>query len=398
MCRAVQAKLGSVPEKRRQGLGWSRAGRAELGGGSEAFGSPYGKAGTSSPGGCRGESAEAGWENRLLWARLWVHGLGYRFVPGGLEDSTSSSCRPVLVWIGERSGIISELSPRTQVYRGITARLKLHVFKVCDVTFRCRYTLRNDHRDRADEHIRHLTQSPLCVRAGTTCSTPTSIEHANIRVKSYNENSRERYICNSGFKRKAGTSSLTKCLRNEDTNVTEWTIPSLKCVRDRSLTPQRPPSTVAPARVTPEPDSPSPSGKEPAFSSKSDVAVATKQAVVPGAGLMPSEPPSAGGPGTVKREPSQATPQTTAEVVGRTPTSSLDKPGARSYSFTDVTVAVPILVVVLFGATIVVIRVVRCRQSRQTSWTPGVEMENIEGVPMTGGTDGRDDAENRHAV
>ncbi|ELK16897.1 Interleukin-15 receptor subunit alpha [Pteropus alecto] len=175
----------------------------------------------------------------------------------------------------------------------------------------------------------HETSCPFVTTAttGTTCSTPTSIEHANIRVKSYNENSRERYICNSGFKRKAGTSSLTKCLRNEDTNVTEWTIPSLKCVRDRSLTPQRPPSTVAPARVTPEPDSPSPSGKEPAFSSKSDVAVATKQAVVPGAGLMPSEPPSAGGPGTVKREPSQATPQTTAEVVGRTPTSSLDKPG-----------------------------------------------------------------------
>lgn len=62
--------------------------------------------------------------------------------------------------------IVSELSPRTQVYRGITARLKSHVFKVCDVTFRCRYTLRNDDRDRADEHIRHLRQSPLCVRAG----------------------------------------------------------------------------------------------------------------------------------------------------------------------------------------------------------------------------------------
>lgn len=35
---------------------------------------------------------------------------------------------------------------------------------------------------------------------------------------------------------------------------------------------------------------------------------------------------------------------------------------------------------------------------RQTSWTPGVEMENIEDMPMTGGTDGRDDTENRHAV
>lgn len=70
----------------------------------------------------------------------------------------------------------------------------------------------------------------ICTFAGTTCSTPTSIEHANIQVKSYNENSRERYICNSGFKRKAGTSSLTKCLRNEDTNITQWTIPTLVCI------------------------------------------------------------------------------------------------------------------------------------------------------------------------
>ncbi|KAM8803067.1 interleukin-15 receptor subunit alpha isoform 4-T4 [Rhynchonycteris naso] len=65
---------------------------------------------------------------------------------------------------------------------------------------------------------------------GTTCSTPTSIENADIQVKSYNENSRERYSCNFGFKRKAGTSSLTKCLRNEDTNITQWTIPTLKCI------------------------------------------------------------------------------------------------------------------------------------------------------------------------
>ncbi|XP_023380730.1 interleukin-15 receptor subunit alpha [Pteropus vampyrus] len=172
----------------------------------------------------------------------------------------------------------------------------------------------------------------ICIFAGTTCSTPTSIEHANIRVKSYNENSRERYICNSGFKRKAGTSSLTKCLRKFHAQDRKCPVVVLS-LGDRSLTPQRPPSKVAPARVTPEPDSPSPSGK-----------------------------------------------------------------GARSYSFTDVTVAVPILVVVLFGATIVVIRVVRCRQSRQTSWTPSVEMENIEDMPMTGGTDGRDDTENRHAV
>uniref|UniRef100_A0A671FNC9 Sushi domain-containing protein n=1 Tax=Rhinolophus ferrumequinum TaxID=59479 RepID=A0A671FNC9_RHIFE len=73
------------------------------------------------------------------------------------------------------------------------------------------------------------------VTPGTTCSTPKSIEHADIHVKSYNENSRERYICNSGFKRKAGTSSLTKCQRDEVTNITQWTTPTLKCIMSVSI-------------------------------------------------------------------------------------------------------------------------------------------------------------------
>ncbi|KAM5338508.1 interleukin-15 receptor subunit alpha isoform 4-T4 [Glossophaga mutica] len=167
---------------------------------------------------------------------------------------------------------------------------------------------------------------------GATCSTPTSVEHANIQVKSYNENSRERYICNFGFKRKAGTSSLTKCLRNEDTNITQWTIPSLKCIRDPSLTRPRPPSTVAPAGVTPEPDSPSPSGK-----------------------------------------------------------------GAYAYNSTTVTVAVSIPVLVICGVCVAFLLVRYCKKSRQNSWTPSVQMEDMEERPMTGGTDGRDgDAENHH--
>nr|KAF6387060.1 interleukin 15 receptor subunit alpha [Myotis myotis] len=170
---------------------------------------------------------------------------------------------------------------------------------------------------------------------GTTCSTPTSIEHANIQVKSYNENSRERYICNSGFKRKAGTSSLTKCLRNEDTNITQWTIPTLICIRDPSLTRQRPSSTVAPAGVTPEPESPSPSGKGSHSSSSTAVTVAT--------------------------------------------------------------IATP--VTVLCGACVVLLLVCYHKKSRQTSQTPSDQVENMEDIPMTGGNNGREeDTENYHTV
>ncbi|XP_036099534.1 interleukin-15 receptor subunit alpha isoform X2 [Molossus molossus] len=228
--------------------------------------------------------------------------------------------------------------------------------------------------------------------SGTTCSTPTSIEHANIQVKSYEANSRERYICNSGFKRKAGTSSLTKCLHNEDTNVTQWTIPSLKCIRDPSLTHQRPPSTVAPAGVTPEPESPSPSEKEPAFTSKSDTTVPTEPAVVPGSRLMPSKPPSPGTTGVVRNEHPQAPSQTTAKALEHSPSTSLEKPGTHSYNSTVATVAaISTSVSVLFGVCVVFLLVCYCKKSRQTSRTPNVPMENMEDIPMTGATNGREE-------
>uniref|UniRef100_A0A8C5K841 Interleukin-15 receptor subunit alpha n=1 Tax=Jaculus jaculus TaxID=51337 RepID=A0A8C5K841_JACJA len=64
----------------------------------------------------------------------------------------------------------------------------------------------------------------------TTCPPPISVDYADIQVKSYEENSRERYVCNLGFKRKAGTSSLTQCVLNKTTNTAHWTTPNLKCI------------------------------------------------------------------------------------------------------------------------------------------------------------------------
>ncbi|KAM8802228.1 interleukin-15 receptor subunit alpha-like isoform 1-T1 [Rhynchonycteris naso] len=234
---------------------------------------------------------------------------------------------------------------------------------------------------------------------GTTCSTPTSIENADIQVKSYNENSRERYSCYFGFKRKAGTSSLTKCLRNEDTNITQWTIPTLKCIRDPSLPHQRPPSTVAPAGVTPEPESLSPSGKEPAFTPKSDTTVTTKPAMVPGSRLMPSKPPSAGTTGVVRNEPTQAPAQTTAKALEHTRSFSVEKPGAYSNNSTAVTVAISTLVSVLCGVCVVFLLVHYCKKSRQTFQATSVQMENMEDMPMTRGTKGgEEDTENYHTA
>nr|XP_054377859.1 interleukin-15 receptor subunit alpha isoform X5 [Pongo abelii] len=165
---------------------------------------------------------------------------------------------------------------------------------------------------------------------GITCPPPMSVEHADIWVKSYSLYSRERYVCNSGFKRKAGTSSLTECVLNKATNVAHWTTPSLKCIRDPALARQRPapPSTVMTAGVTPQPESLSPSGKEPAASSpSSNTTAATTAAIVPGSRLTPSKSPSTGTTEIGSHESSHGTPsQTTAKTWELTASASHQPP------------------------------------------------------------------------
>ncbi|XP_042846899.1 interleukin-15 receptor subunit alpha isoform X4 [Panthera tigris] len=255
----------------------------------------------------------------------------------------------------------------------------------------------------------------LLLFSGVTCPPPTSVEYADIRVKSYKLNSTERYTCNTGFKRKAGTSTLTECVLNKTTNTAHWTIPNLKCITsseaslhpqahkchvvmlslgDPSLTHLKPSSTEMPAGVTPEPESTSLSGKEPAFTSKSDSTVATKAATEPGSRLIPSKPPAAGTTGVINNEPSRAPAQTTAKALEHTPSASQETPGTYSYSSGTVTAAIVMPVTVL---CVVCVGLLVCyKRSRQTSQIRTVAMENMEEIPMTGGTNGRDeDAENQ---
>uniref|UniRef100_A0A8C5UWC8 Interleukin-15 receptor subunit alpha n=1 Tax=Microcebus murinus TaxID=30608 RepID=A0A8C5UWC8_MICMU len=207
---------------------------------------------------------------------------------------------------------------------------------------------------------------------GITCPTPTSVEHAGIRVKSYSVHSRERYVCNSGFKRKAGTSSLTQCMFNETTQTAHWTAPNLKCIRDPSLTHQRPVpfSTATTARVTLQPESPSPSGK--ASSPGADTTVAAETAVAP---HSPSKPPSAGPPGPGGQESSQAPSQTTAVGTSEgTPSAPRQPPGHSEPSSTS-----PSLLCVAGVALLAPC----CLQSRQSSRPNNVEMATVEAQPMT---------------
>ncbi|XP_077025610.1 interleukin-15 receptor subunit alpha isoform X3 [Tamandua tetradactyla] len=166
-----------------------------------------------------------------------------------------------------------------------------------------------------------LLLRPLAMQ-GITCPTPTSVEHADIRVKSYNLNSRERYTCNLGFKRKAGTSSLTECVLNTTTNAAHWTSPNLKCIK-------------------PE-----------AFSPKSNSTVGTETALAPGSRLTPSKPPA----------------------------------GAHPYNSSAVTVAVStstIFVILLAGICVAFVWA-RYNKARSPSQTPRIEMEDTPMTGGTG--------------
>ncbi|XP_017727950.1 PREDICTED: interleukin-15 receptor subunit alpha isoform X6 [Rhinopithecus bieti] len=226
-----------------------------------------------------------------------------------------------------------------------------------------------------------------------TCPPPVSVEHADIRVKSYSLYSRERYICNSGFKRKAGTSSLTECVLNKATNIAHWTTPSLKCIRDPLLARQRPapPFTVTTAGVTPQPESLSSSGKEPTASSpSSNTTAATTAAIVPSSRLVPSTSPSTGTTEIGSHESSHGPSQTTAKTWELTASASHQPPGVYPQGHSDTTVAISTSTVLLCGLSAV--SLLACYiKSRQTPPPASIEMEAMEALPVTGETRSRDE-------
>ncbi|XP_051007385.1 interleukin-15 receptor subunit alpha isoform X2 [Acomys russatus] len=193
---------------------------------------------------------------------------------------------------------------------------------------------------------------PLRVTPGTTCPTPVAVEHADIRVKNYNLNSRERYVCNAGFKRKAGTSTLTECVMNRNTNVAHWTTPNLKCIQPEALPP------------------------------KSDTTVATDTALVPGSRLLPAQPTSAGTTGTGSHGSSRAPSLPTTMTLEPTASTSLGITGMSPYSSKTTKVAISTSVL-LVGAGVVVVFLAWYIRSRQTSQPRGAEVETMEAVPMT---------------
>ncbi|KAJ8006952.1 hypothetical protein DPEC_G00112540 [Dallia pectoralis] len=77
------------------------------------------------------------------------------------------------------------------------------------------------------------------------CSTlpPTPRFAKPLNITNVGENMTRRYSCTSGYVRKAGTSSLIRCIRNKQMNL-QWSEPQLECIRDPKSEFLKEPSTA----------------------------------------------------------------------------------------------------------------------------------------------------------
>ncbi|XP_064298007.1 interleukin-15 receptor subunit alpha isoform X1 [Phalacrocorax carbo] len=96
-----------------------------------------------------------------------------------------------------------------------------------------------------------FTPPPVLMR----CSHPKDVANAHINVGNNTLlNTRLRYTCNPGYKRKAGTSSLIQCILRDGSTEPDWTHTTLQCIRDPALPPLTPspelPTTPCTKRMT----------------------------------------------------------------------------------------------------------------------------------------------------
>ncbi|KAK2517254.1 hypothetical protein Q9233_013282 [Columba guinea] len=63
------------------------------------------------------------------------------------------------------------------------------------------------------------------------CGRPKDVANAHIDVgNNVLLNTRLRYTCNPGYKRKAGTSSLIQCILRDGSSEPDWTHTTLQCI------------------------------------------------------------------------------------------------------------------------------------------------------------------------
>ncbi|XP_074880662.1 uncharacterized protein LOC142029689 isoform X2 [Buteo buteo] len=159
------------------------------------------------------------------------------------------------------------------------------------------------------------------VPAPARCSRPKDVANAHIDVGNNTLlNTRLRYTCNPGYKRKAGTSSLIQCILREGSTEPDWTHTTLQCIRDPALPPQTPSPELP---TVPHTEGTTQKGTTDASPTSKPSPAATSG--LPGAAGRSPTPPATDGPSleksTLPEMPPRLQPSTPGE--GMAPGSSL---------------------------------------------------------------------------
>ncbi|XP_069657606.1 interleukin-15 receptor subunit alpha isoform X2 [Haliaeetus albicilla] len=157
--------------------------------------------------------------------------------------------------------------------------------------------------------------------APARCSRPKDVANAHIDVGNNTLlNTRLRYTCNPGYKRKAGTSSLIQCILREGSTEPNWTHTTLQCIRDPALPPQTPSPELP---TVPHTEGTTQKGTTDASPTSNPSPAATSG--MPGAAGRSPTPPATDGPSLEKSTLPEMPPrlQTSTPGEGMAPGSSL---------------------------------------------------------------------------
>ncbi|KAM9292490.1 interleukin-15 receptor subunit alpha [Morus bassanus] len=130
------------------------------------------------------------------------------------------------------------------------------------------------------------------------CNYPKDVANARINVGNNTLlNTRLRYTCNPGYKRKAGTSSLIQCILRDGSTEPDWTPTTLQCIRTTDTSPTSSPSPAAmpglsgPAGRSTVP--PAPDGLSPGTSTLLEMPPPLGEGTAPGTSLGTTPLPTA---------------------------------------------------------------------------------------------------------
>ncbi|XP_030073041.1 interleukin-15 receptor subunit alpha [Microcaecilia unicolor] len=209
------------------------------------------------------------------------------------------------------------------------------------------------------------------------CGHPEMVTNTNtFEDEDFSEGRKLRYACQTGYKRKAGTSSLIICKKNETSGKMYWTVPNITCIRDTSLAsattaafveglPTTKPTYLTTKTFPPSPTdiiTPRPTGYASQPSRASSTQAMTRTSVVPREAITPSTtanatswPPT--GPSSLPMEQSTPQPFTEDSSPSRIATSSSAlqeaDPLKRLYSLGGLGALIVVLILALLGICVI---------------------------------------------